>query len=79
MTSSEEDLIVSLQTSLRNAHNTFGPKSSQYLEMKDMVENIVNSYIVKMEAQKGSTAETETGSAFLQQILDDMHNLTLGT
>ncbi|KAF1364688.1 hypothetical protein EJ07DRAFT_97050 [Lizonia empirigonia] len=38
MPSQSDDILLSLQSSLRNALSTFGPKSTQYLNIKYMVD-----------------------------------------
>ncbi|KAF1975057.1 hypothetical protein BU23DRAFT_530848 [Bimuria novae-zelandiae CBS 107.79] len=38
MSSQQDDLLASLQSSMRNALATFGPSSPQYLNIKYMVD-----------------------------------------
>ncbi|EAT85383.1 hypothetical protein HBI56_136180 [Parastagonospora nodorum] len=40
MPTQQEDLLLSLQSSLRNALATFGSTSSQYLNIKYMVDEL---------------------------------------
>ncbi|KAF2631962.1 hypothetical protein BU25DRAFT_136726 [Macroventuria anomochaeta] len=41
MPTQPDDVLLSLQSSLRNALSTFGPNSTQYLNIKYMIDEYV--------------------------------------
>ncbi|KAF2030158.1 hypothetical protein EK21DRAFT_24220, partial [Setomelanomma holmii] len=40
MSTQQEDLLLCLESSMRNALSTFGPSSAQYLGIKAMVDDL---------------------------------------
>ncbi|KAF2189756.1 hypothetical protein K469DRAFT_747765 [Zopfia rhizophila CBS 207.26] len=59
MPDQSDDLLLSLQSSLRNTLHTFGPESPQYRSIKGMVDEHVAKLALKEKLEEGKKAGSE--------------------
>ncbi|KAF1915253.1 hypothetical protein BDU57DRAFT_451325 [Ampelomyces quisqualis] len=59
MPTQQEDLLLCLQSSLRNALATFGPTSTQYLNIKYMVDELTTKIALDRLSLSSETRRQE--------------------